>query len=277
MVSKFQNQNELTESISYKGSKLVFHRYGQGEKNLLLFHGFGQDHQAFKKLEEHLQEDYTIYSFDIFFHGNSQWNNGEQPLGKGFWKALLAEFINQHHIEKFSVLGFSMGGKFAFASLEAFPEKIEHIFLLAPDGIKTNFWYSLATYPTAFRQLFKSMINHPERLNAVEKFAVRVGLIDKGILRFVESQMNTPEKRERVYYAWVVFRHLKFNMKTIANIINSNKINITLIVGKYDKIITVKNMDLLLNELVDYKFEIVETGHNGVIQESVKFLGKFSS
>lgn len=262
--------------FDFQHAKLFFTTAGQGEKSLLLFHGFGQDHKVFKKLEEQLQEEYTIYSFDIFFHGKSQWNKREQPLEKDFWKALLTEFINQHHIVKFSLLGFSMGGKFAFASLEAFPEKTEHIFLLAPDGIKTNFWYSLATYPTAFRHLFKSLINRPGRLNAIEKFAVSVGLIDKGILRFVESQMNTPEKRERVYYAWVVFRHLKFNMKTIASIINSNKINITLIVGKYDKIITVKNMDLLLNKLVDYKFEVLETGHNGVIQESVKVLGKFS-
>ncbi|MEK6780453.1 MAG: alpha/beta hydrolase [Bacteroidota bacterium] len=262
--------------FDFKQARLYFTKRGNGKKNLLLFHGFGQDHQAFKKLEEHLQSYFTIYSFDIFFHGNSHWNYGEQPLEKSFWKALLRAFLEQHEINRFSLLGFSMGGKFALASVEAFPENTDHLFLLAPDGIKTNFWYRLATYPTAFRHLFKSMINHPLRFKMVENLVVRIGLIDKGILRFIESQMDTQEKRERVYHSWVVFRHLKFEMKTIAKIINSNKIKVTMIIGKYDKIITAKNMDTLLNKLIGYKLEILETGHNGVIQESIKVLGKFS-
>lgn len=262
--------------FDFQHSKLYYTKVGTGKKNLLLFHGFGQDHQAFNKIEEHLHTRYTIYSFDIFFHGFSEWNKGEQPLEIFFWKELVKEFLKDQGIDRFSLLGFSMGGKFAFATLEAFPEKTENIFLLAPDGIKTNFWYSLATYPIAFRKLFKSMIDHPQRFKAIEKLAISIGLIDKGIVRFIESQMDTPQKRERVYNAWVVFRHLKFDMGTMADIINSNKINITVIVGKYDKIITTKNMDQLLKNLDHYKLEILETGHNGVIQESIKILGKFS-
>lgn len=263
--------------FDFQHSKLYYTKVGTGKKNLLLFHGFGQDHQAFNKIEEHLHTRYTIYSFDIFFHGISQWNKGEQPLEKLFWQKLIQEFLSEHKIETLSLLGFSMGGKFALATLEAFPKRIECIFLLAPDGIKTNLWYSLATYPTAFRSLFKSMISHPQRFKAIENFAVKVGLLDKGIVRFIESQMDTQEKRSRVYHAWVVFRHFKFDMVTIANIINSNKIGTMMIVGRYDKIITIRNMDHLVKKLKDYRLEILETGHNGVIQESIKILGKFSS
>jgi pimeloyl-ACP methyl ester carboxylesterase len=262
--------------FDFRETRLYFTKVGTGKKNLLLFHGFGQDHQAFKKIEESLHADYSVYSFDIFFHGISQWNKGEQSLEKKFWKDLITEFLKQHQIETFSLLGFSMGGKFVLATLEAFPGKTENIFLLAPDGIKTNFWYSLATYPIAFRKLFKSMIDHPQRFKAIEKFAVKVGLIDKGILRFIESQMDTAEKRSRVYYAWVVFRHLKFDMKEIANIMNFKKIRVTVMVGKYDKIIKVKNMDHLVKKLNEVRLLILETGHNGIIQESVKVLGKFS-
>ncbi len=262
--------------FDFKHARLHFTKIGTNKKKLLLFHGFGQDHHAFKGLEDSLQTSFTIFSFDIFFHGLSKWEMGEEPLEKLFWKELLIRFLKENEIDSFSLLGFSMGGKFVFATLEAFPERTESIFLLAPDGIKTNFWYSLATYPTAFRKLFKSMINKPQRFKAFENFAVRIGLIDKGILRFIESQMNSAEKRSRVYLAWVVFRHLKFDMQAIANLINSNKIKVTVIVGKYDKIITTKNMHHLLGKLDNSTFEILETGHNGVIQESIKVLGKLS-
>lgn len=262
--------------FDFKHAKLYFTKVGTGKKKLLLFHGFGQDHEAFKKIEDKLQKSYTLFSFDIFFHGLSQWSKGEEPLKKIFWKELLSEFLKENEIESFSLLAFSMGGKFAFASMEAFPERTESIFLLAPDGIKTSLWYSLATYPTAFRRLFKSMINQPQRFKAIENFAVGIGVIDKGIVRFIESQMDTAEKRSRVYHAWVVFRHLKFDMKAIANLINSNKIKVTVIVGKYDKIIRSKNMHQLLGKLDNSTLEILETGHNGVIQESIKVLGKLS-
>jgi len=263
--------------FNFKHARLHFTKVGTNKKNLLLFHGFGQDHQAFRKIEDSLKTSYTIFSFDIFFHGLSQWKKGEEPLEKIFWKELLSEFLRENEIESFSLLGFSMGGKFVFASLEAFPERTERIFLLAPDGIKTNFWYSLATYPIAFRSIFKSMIELPQRFKAIENFAVRVRLIDKGIVRFIESQMDTSEKRSRVYHSWVVFRHLKFDMATIASMINSNTINTTVLVGKYDKIITAGNMALLLNKLDTYTFEILETGHNGLIHESIKVLGKLSA
>ncbi len=265
-----------TQFFDFRQTRLFFTKVGNGRNILLTFHGFGQDHQAFKKLEECF-DDFTLYSFDLFFHGKSEWNYGEQPLEKQFWKELVSEFLAQQKIDRFSLLGFSMGGKFALACVEAFPEKIDHILLIAPDGIKINFWYKLATYPGLFRMLFKSMISHPQRLKAIETFVSKTGWIDKGMLRFVDLQMNTFEKRQRVYLSWMVFRHLRFSMTDVADLINFHHIKLTLLVGKYDKVIKAKDMNLLIGKVTQPSFKILETGHNGVIEEAAKVLGKFSS
>lgn len=257
----------MDQSIQYENAILHYHVSGKGLKPLLIFHGFGQDKEVFLNLLPALSENYTLYTFDLFFHGKSDWNKGENPLEKTFWKELLSTFMNKHKITRFSVLGFSMGGKFALASLELFPEKIENIFLLAPDGIKISGWYTLATFTSATRQLFKSMVLKPTRFQFISNLALKLGFIDKGILRFVESQMNTKEKREQVYYSWVVFRHLKFDLAQLASLINSNNIGLTIIVGKYDKIITAKSMERLLKRVTKHKFEILETGHNGLISK----------
>ena len=58
--------------------------------------------------------------------------------------------------------------------------------------------------------------------------------------------MNTPEKRKRVYYSWVVFRRLEVDLKIIAGLINHYSIPVTLIIGKYDKVIKPENMKRLL-------------------------------
>ena len=259
-------------SVSYKNSTLCYQKSGHENKALLLFHGFGQHRHAFAQLAETLAPHYTLYSFDLFFHGQSQWALGEQPLEKEMWKEIMNDFLSEHKIKNFNLLGYSLGGKFVLATLELFPTRIDHIFLLAPDGIKTNFWYSLATYPLLLRRFFKSMILKPGRLHAITSMLHALHTVDNSLLRFARLQMDNTEKRERVYYSWVVFRHLKFNMKKIAGLLNNHTIGLTIVVGKHDKIITAKNMERLLRYVNDYKLETLDTGHNGVIEGSIPLL-----
>jgi len=263
------DNSPLNMVTTYNSSSLFYLKSGNGKKVLLLFHGFGQDHKGFKPLMDSLKDEYTCYAFDLYFHGQSQWAQGEQPLEKQLWKETLDTFLRENQIDQFSVLGFSLGGKFALASVEQFPERIQQLFLVAADGVKTSFWYWLATYPFSGRKLFKSMITHPNRFFSIGRFFHRIGLLENGVLRFAESQMNTEAKRLRVYYSWVVFRHLDFSMKTIARLLNQFEIQTTILVGKYDKVIPSKNMTRLITRLQHGKLEVAEVGHNQLLSPRV--------
>lgn len=273
----FKVYSDMQLKTIHKYTTLSYQKSGHGKKVLLLFHGFGQNKLIFDELAHTLEEQYTLYAIDLFFHGHSQWNLGEVALEKKEWLEIMTQFLAENKIERFNILGFSLGGKFALATLELFPTRIDQLILLAPDGIKTNFWYSLATYPLLFRKFFKSMIVKPGRLNALTSILYKLRVVDKGLLRFAEFQMDTEEKRERVYYSWVVFRHLKFDMKKIAKILQKHAIRLTLIVGKHDKIITTENMQRLLRHVQDYQLKILDTGHNGVIDGSIAILKKLSA
>ncbi len=261
----------MLNQISFRANTLSYEKHGVGKNPILLFHGFGQDHTAFQSWIEVLKNSHTIYAFDLFFHGKSQWVERE-GLEKNDWKEIIELLLQKERIETFEIAGFSLGGKFAMATLEAFPDKVKRVILLAPDGIKTSFWYSLATYPIAVRAIFKSMILHPDRLYRITKLFMKLGLVDKGLLRFAESQMDTPEKRRRVYFSWVYFRHLKFDLDRVANLVNTNHIPFTMVAGKHDKVIVAEEMNRILSKLTDCQFEILETGHNGIIDESTSFL-----
>jgi pimeloyl-ACP methyl ester carboxylesterase len=253
------------------GSRLFYVREGHGPENLLFFHGFGQDHAVFLSLAKALSSRYTSYIFDLYFHGESTWQQNEQPLQKEDWKKIMAHFLEENHLERFSLAGFSLGSKLALATLEAFPEKTAELFLLAPDGIKTSFWYSLATYPYPFRQLFKSTIAHPQRFLSLAKAFQALGLLDKSLLRFASSQMNTEEKRKRVYLTWIVFRRLKFNLEKLAATINQYRIHTSIITGKFDKVIRSKNMNPLIKQLQQPQVIVAETGHNKLLTHSIVF------
>ncbi len=261
----------MYHQIDYKENKLFYYKYGVGPKALLLFHGYGQDHTAFESWTEPLKNEYTIFSFDIFLHGQSTWADS-QALEKEDWKNVIELFLREEKLTEFELAGFSMGGKFAFSTLESFPEKTKRMILIAPDGIKVNFWYRLATYPVAMRYLFESFVSKPKLFFSLARFLQSIGIIDKYLLRFVTLQMDTEEKRKRVYFTWIYFRHLKFEMKSIADLLNERNIPLKIIVGRYDKVIPVRDMQRLLKHVPHGQLQIVETGHNQLIAAAKDFV-----
>ena len=263
----------MTEGhIKFGEHILHFYRYGHGEKAFIAFHGFGQGGEYLAPFESALGHEYTIYAFDLFFHGKSYYADVSQALEKQELGDILQAFFKQEQIDQFDVLGYSMGGKFALSCIELFPESIQTAYLIAPDGIKTSFWYSLATYPQIFRDLFHKIIKKPEIFWKITKTANSLRIVDKSILKFAKSQMKTEEQRQRVYFTWVIFRHLKFNLKDIAEIINTHKIDLKMITGAYDKIVTTENMRLLLKHLDDYEEIVLDTGHNHLIRETAEYI-----
>jgi pimeloyl-ACP methyl ester carboxylesterase len=258
----------------YEKNQLHYVKAGKGREVLLFFHGFGQDHTVYLPLINSLSQDYRLYIFDLFFHGHSAWGYDERPLEKKYWKTMMQSFLVQENIRNFSIVGFSLGGKFALATLESFHNRVDDLYLIAPDGIKTNFWYSMATYPVLLRKFFKSMIGSYTRFRTLAEVLNKLKLVDKGLMRFADYQMGTEQKRKRVYMSWVVFRHLSFNLKKIAALINNEGISLHIIAGRYDKVIEPKNMRSLLKHVKTYQFEVLESGHSGLIYESLPFIRK---
>ena len=62
--------------------------------------------------------------------------------------------------------------------------------------------------------------------------------------------------------------------RKIARLINHHHIPLTLVVGKYDKVIKPANMNPLLKKLDHYTFETPEAGHTGLIAASGIYFGK---
>jgi len=253
--------------LEYKKSILHYKKAGYGPKILLAFHGFGQDHHAFDILTEEIKEHYTVYAFDLYFHGKSEWRYGEQPLEKAVLTEIISAFLNNNSIKTFSLAGFSLGCRFVLALLEKFSDNVDKIFLLAPDGIRTSFWFTLSTYPLLLRKFFKSTVHHPARFKVIVNTLYKIRLMDKGLLKFVEHQMSTTEKRRRVYYSWVVFRHLKFNAKSLITLINVNKVPVTIVVGVHDRVITASSIKQFTKHLHKVDFNLLQSGHTVLLRD----------
>lgn len=257
--------------LEHEKALLHYSEYGKGAKVLISFHGFGQTKSHFVQLENVLGDEYKIFSFDLFYHGESFWHERDKPLSKLFWRKLMEKFLKENSIENFSLMGFSMGGKFALATLEQFPKAVNEVILIAPDGIKTSFWYNFATYPTVIRKFFRNIIMKPVLYHRIVNLLSFFRIMDKGILRFANTQMETREQRRRVYYSWVVFKDLKFNLDLIGEILVKNNIKLDLFLGEFDKVITRKNMESLIKKIKLYHIYELKAGHSNLIDAVAQF------
>ena len=185
--------------IRLNDSVLFYEKHGLGPNTLLLFHGFGQDHSSLSELTSSLANDYTCYSFDLFFHGRSRWSKHDQPIILDEWKEFILQFLARENITQFDIFGYSIGARFALATFQSFPEKAGRIILVAPDVFENSIWYSLAVTSPLARRLFKRTTQHPGLFNTLTKWSGRVRSIDRGTRLFAQSQMSSQEKRAGGY------------------------------------------------------------------------------
>ncbi|HEY8511057.1 MAG TPA: alpha/beta hydrolase [Cyclobacteriaceae bacterium] len=261
-------------SIALPGSVLSYYVAGSGNLPLVAFHGFGQTHKAFYSWLDAVGSQYRLILVDLYFHGKSTWDDPDTPLEKNTWKEVMSTLFAREGISTCSVAGFSLGGKFALATFEAFPGQVRALYLIAADGIRPSFWYTLATWPLPMRALFRSLISHEKRFTKLTRVAKALGLADKKVLRFAENQMDTPARRERVYNTWVVLRRLKFDMSHLTRMMEAYDTRVVVITGRYDRIIPPHRVEPVFKRLKNATFHVLETGHNSLLPAAASLISE---
>jgi hypothetical protein len=117
------------------------------------------------------------------------------------------------------------------------PSQIERLVLLAPDGLKVNFWYWLSTQTWAGNRVFSFTMKHPEWFFGFLKLLNKLKLVNASIFKFVNYYIGDKEVRRLLYARWTTLRKIKPNLKQIKSSIRGNKTKIRLIYGKHDRII----------------------------------------
>ncbi|MBC7406776.1 MAG: alpha/beta fold hydrolase [Arcicella sp.] len=249
---------------------LHYQKIGKSDKILLAFHGMGQDFSCFQKFAQTFDNQYTTYLFDLPFHGKSRLN--ETTITKEVWKEYIDKFLQENQIQKFSIISFSMGGRFALATIEAFSQKIENIYLLAPDGVTKNLFYAGATRFNFTRNIFIKMLENNHKFHGFADFLVRMGIVHESVLKFAKIMVDTPVKYEQLYKSWIGFRYLKFDIKKIAQLINNQGIIVKVFIGKHDKLLTINHVFPLTKRLKNAELIILEATHGRLVEKMTNYL-----
>ncbi len=221
--------------LSYKRSQVAYYNFGKGPVPVLCFHGYGEDAQSFEFLAEYAGDQYTFYAIDLPFHGRTEWKEGLNFSSKDL--VYIAGKILGKENQPFSLLGFSLGGRVALNLYQMEPKKIRKLILLAPDGLKLNFWYWLATQSWAGNKFFAFTMKHPGWFFAFLRILNKLKIVNASIFKFVHFYIGNKEVRELLYARWTGLRRLKPHIRKIKMEIRENNSQVKLIYGKYDRII----------------------------------------
>jgi pimeloyl-ACP methyl ester carboxylesterase len=248
------------------GTYLHSIRYGSGERILICFHGYGQDARVFESLSIQL-DDYQLISVDLFFHGQSEWIGEETTLSVECWKRLFFQFLEEHQIQRFSLCGFSMGGRVALTTYALAAERVDELILIAPDGIYTNIWNRLATSSALNQFIFRKLtIDQFAWLDTIRYWIEKLHLLDKSLLKLYKTQMDDPKLREKLYKTWMLYRELNVSVSQLVELIEKYQTPVSIFAGRYDRIISSRQMEHFRKRIPHCRFEILEAGHHKLIQ-----------
>ena len=241
-----------------------YQKFGSGSKVIIAFHGFSKSSEDYQKYESLLGKDYTIIAPDLFYHGKTQFAAKEV---KSFTKAQLYEvlsgWIKHLEVDRFSVLGYSMGGRVALFMLEQFPSSIEHLYLLAPDGIKTNFWNWLVTHTSLGKYIYGASIKNPSIVYGISKVGKSLKVLPQKIDKFLDINFGTPGIRLRVYRVWQLYKHIKFKHKDLVKIIEEHQLPVDIVGGQKDPVIPMKVLADFHRLLPSYcNLHLIKAGHD---------------
>ena len=247
--------------------QLEYEVFGDGNQTLICFHGFGQNTQVFRDLSQ-VVSNYRVVSIHLFFHGQSTRHHSSKYLSLEEWKKIFSGFLTYLNVERFSVVGYSLGGRYTSSTINSFKELIDYCFFIAPDGIIKRSSYEFATFPLGSEQLFGFFMKNPKPFFGFLWLIEKTKLFNQWTIDFSRAQLRDKDQRMRVYHSWITLRKFRLKQAQLIELINTAPFQTTVIFGKYDKIIQPKRHLMFLDKLKKAKVIILETGHTKLLDAS---------
>lgn len=213
---------------------LFFKKFGHGQNILIFFHGFGQDHHAWNKLVAELPDNTCAYTLDLPHHGQSF--KPTKPLSQKDWLAVFSDFLASENILNFSLIAYSLGGRFALYTFQKLAHRINQVILIAPDGFHQHFWYRVATSPL-INSVFRYLMYHPEIFNKWLNFFEQIKWVPQPLIKFARKELQSKKRCIQVYYTWTHFKPIQPDLQLINQLSHQNSKKIHLILGTRDSII----------------------------------------
>jgi pimeloyl-ACP methyl ester carboxylesterase len=266
----------MTTIFHFRDFRIEYAIYGEGNENILCFHGFGRSSSDFEVFVPLLKPGQRMICLHLFAHEHSVFPEKrivKEPLQREEWREMLVAFLDSLGIGDFHLVGYSMGGRVVLVTMLVMSSRIRSVLLLATDGLKINPLYRFASGTAIGHALYLSIINNPKPLFAISRALNKLGLLSDKLLRFVFVHLDTLEKRRQVHDAWMIYRLFFPDFRDLAAVINPGHFPFHMIFGKFDEVIKPVLGEKLQKHLTHKNhLHIVELGHRLMRPEIIEYV-----
>ncbi len=245
--------------LRYEDSTVHYLRFGYGDQLLIAFHGYGNRADIFLKLKESLKERYTIYSLDLPFHGATKWNKNQ--FDRKDINAIIKLILEKEGKARFDLMGFSMGGRLVLKLLHDWVSKVDKVYLIATDGLKTKGMFNANLVPNCIKTFLKYTLQKPKWFIYLAKQFYHWKWIDHFLYRFVNYHFQTNERRERIFNTWRSLSHFLIYPKRLRSLLKKYPIPIKMYFGTKDQIIPSSSGLILSQGMQNIDLHEIEEGH----------------
>lgn len=259
-----ENLNEHVKIVTLNDYQLAYEVYGSGKTTILCFHGNSRSAEDFKFLE---RSDRKIISIHLFLHQYSTFDMeriDDESVQLKHVEKLLRNILKNEKVNDFHWVAYSQGGLFTLSLFPLFAEQVKSLYLIAPDGMNNDSFYSRSPHRKWANILFKRWTEKPKELMRIVKFLIKVRILDPKMLEFMKFYTDDPKLFKMAYNTWKGFRNIRPDYELIKSTFEKYpKIRFHLFIGEFDRIITVKTSKMFLKNIG--KSEALVTipyGHN---------------
>ncbi|WNJ16272.1 alpha/beta hydrolase [Pontibacter sp. G13] len=249
-----------TVDLSFGEHQVRGWKLGNGPKLLVCFHGYLQTGRTFRHLFPHAVKDLTILAVDLPLFGGTDWPADHPTLHESYlldlWKKIRGTFPAPDPI----ILGFSMGGRVALCLQQALHDPIRNAILVAPDGIKSNFFHRWVMHNPLGNVVVKWFCDHPAIILGMVDTAYRFRLIDKFLHRFLRGNFEHAHQRELLLGTLAVYSGPALSLRKLAKH-TEGKVNWTIIWGRFDQSLSFRLADRFARLFTDTDVYILPAKH----------------
>ena len=227
---------------------------GSGKENLVLLHGFMENLLIWEEMEEYLSQKFRFIKIDLPGHGRSE--SLEEVHTMEVMAAEVDKVISKLKLDRFHLLGHSMGGYTSLAYAAEYGEKLKSLTLFfstffSDDEekkeqrrkslrvIKENYkTYVNAGVPNLFNP------NEKDTLEGKIELAKEIALSQRtdGVIAAVKGMIERTDKKD---------------------VLETLEGKILIIAGKHDNAVKTDEMLKKLPDRTNIKSYVLDCGHNG--------------
>jgi pimeloyl-ACP methyl ester carboxylesterase len=270
--------SDTNKTIQFEADNLVWKAdlIGKGPKLLIAFHGYGQNADIFRHVEELMQEEYTFLLVDLAFHRHQK----DFPKGflfdEAYSKKWISAILEKSGKTVVSLMGFSIGARIAMFVAQNNTDKVNEIWLIAPDGLPVSKAYKFLTRSWFGKKLFQHFVESPSVANLLIAMGEKSKLITVKAAKFYRHEISNVSMRQQLFDTWVSYQEAIPNYKVLGALNDKGKLAITCILGKQDAIIKFRRTRKFLRKsLPDAQIIELEIGHNILSDKGVKKLFEY--